>query len=157
MKHGSGARAGQRWRVLLAHDTNTSACDHLIGTIKGALGDVEVCESASVDDARLGLDSGRFDFSMICLDLPPAPHGGIRLAQELLGKDPPLILVTRSLWWIPPSAAALRDLPWVAPDAAVAQVSRAVDEAMAALRQSHSAPVESGSRFMGTSALAAGE
>ena len=161
MKHGAGARTARRWRVLLAHDTNASACDHLIGTLNAALGSVEVCESSSVDDALLALDFGRFDLSMICLDLPPAPRGGVRLAQQLIGADLPLILVTRSLWWIPSSAAALRALPWIAPDAAVTQVSRAVAEAMATPHQIHRIPVESGQRFVGTSALpvrqAAGE
>jgi hypothetical protein len=71
---------------------------------------------------------------MVCLDLPPAPLGGVRLAQEILGKHGlPVILVTRSLRWIPAWAVALRDLPWVTPDASPDEVARAVGDAMASL------------------------
>jgi hypothetical protein len=132
--HGSGSPASRGWRVLLAHDATASACDLLIDTIEGALGKVDVRESSSVDDARVALDTACFDLVMVCLDLPPAPRGGIRLAQELVGESLPVILVTRSLWWIPQPAAALRALPWIPPDAAIAQVSRAVGEAMTAGR-----------------------
>ena len=57
----------------------------------------------------------------------------MRLAQEALKCGLPVVLVTRSLRWIPPSAAALRELPWVVPDATVTDVARAVGEAMATL------------------------
>jgi hypothetical protein len=135
MAHGSVAPTGRRWRVLLAHDATASSCDILIDALEGALGEVDVSESSSVDDARVALDTARFDLAMVCLNLPPAPRSGVRLAQELLSsRGPPLILVTRSLSWIPQPAAALRDLPWIPPDAAVAQVSRAIGEAMVALR-----------------------
>ncbi len=55
----------------------------------------------------------------------------MRLAQEFVRDGLPVILVTRSLRWIPASANALRELPWVTPDAGAAEVSRAVGEAMA--------------------------
>ena len=42
-----------------------------------------------------------------------------------------MILVTRSLRWIPAWAVALRDLPWVTPDATAEEVARAVGEALA--------------------------
>ena len=71
---------------------------------------------------------------MVCLDLPPAPRAGVRLAQECLDKGLPVVLITRSRRWIPDPGAALRELPWVPPDAAAAEVSRAVAQAMAALR-----------------------
>ena len=135
MEHRSGAPTGRRWRILLAHDATASSCDILMDAIEGALGEVDVSESSSVADARVARDTARFDLALVCLNLPPAPRGGVRLAQELLSRGPPLILVTRSLSWIPQPASALRDLPWIPPDAAVAQVSRAVGEAMVALRQ----------------------
>jgi hypothetical protein len=141
----------RRWRLLLAHDATASTCDLLIDAIEGALGNVDISESSSIDDARVavrasghfgdgGLWENRFDVAMVCLDLPPAPLGGVRLAQELVDQGLPVILITRSLRWIPPSAATLRDLPWVPPDAAVADVSRAVGEAMAARYPASSGP-----------------
>lgn len=131
VEDGSGTRLVRRWRLLFAHDATASTCDPLIDAIEGALGNVDVHESPSIDDARLSAHSARFDLCMVCLDLPPAPLGGVRLAQELLSAGLPVILVTRSLRWIPPSASALRELPWMAPDATVAEVSRAVAEAVA--------------------------
>ena len=62
----------------------------------------------------------------MCLDLPPAPLGGVRLAQEIAREGRPLVLVTRSLRWLPPSAAALRALPWVSPEAAPQEIARAI-------------------------------
>ncbi len=123
---------GRRWRLLLAHDASASACDLLIDTIESALRNVEVCESSSVDDARVAIHGARFDVALVCLNLPPAPRAGVRLAQECLDKGLPVVLITRSRRWIPDSDAALHELPWVPPDAAVVEVSRAV---AAALRQ----------------------
>jgi hypothetical protein len=132
VEDGSGLRLVRRWRLLLAHDATASTCDPLIDAIEGALGNVDVSESSSVDDARLALRKERFDLCMVCLDLPPAPLGGVRLSEEILRERVPVVLITRSLRWIPPSAAILRELPWIPPDASVAQVSRAVAEAVAA-------------------------
>jgi hypothetical protein len=137
---GSSVRPVRRWRVLLAHDATTATCNSLIDTVEAALGNADVSESSSVEDARLSLRIGphegvraRFHLAMVCLDLPPAPLGGVRLAQEILGKHRlPVILVTRSLRWIPAWAVALRDLPWVTPDATAEEVARAVSQAMAA-------------------------
>lgn len=149
MEPGSGMRRARRWRVLLAHDATASTCNALLDAIEGALGNVDVYESSSVDDARDALrsslvdfpdpdapwpgslDGPRFDLCMVCLDLPPAPLGGVRLSGELMRAGLPVVLVTRSLRWIPPSAAALRELPWVPPDADALDVARAVGEAMA--------------------------
>jgi hypothetical protein len=133
VEDGSGMRPARRWRLLLAHDATASTCDPLIDAIEGALGNVDVNESSSVDDARVALLSARFDLCLVCLDLPPAPLGGVRLAQEFVRDGLPVVLITRSLRWIPPSAAALRELPWMPPDATAAEVSRAVGEAMAAI------------------------
>ncbi len=131
VEDGSGLRLVRRWRLLLAHDATASTCNALIDAIEGALGHVDVNESSSIDDARLAMEAARFDVCMVCLDLPPAPQGGARLALEVLREGLPLVLITRSLRWVPPSAAALRDVPWVPPDATVAEVSRAVGDAMA--------------------------
>jgi hypothetical protein len=119
--------------VLLAHDANASTCDLLVDVIQGALGNVDVSESSSVEDARVAIHTGRHDVVLVCLDLAPAPIGGVRLAEELVGRGQPVILVTRSLRWIPESAIALRDVPWIPPDADVDDVARAVREAMASL------------------------
>jgi hypothetical protein len=135
VEDGSGMRV-RRWRLLLAHDATAATCDLLLDAIEGALGNVDVSESSSVDDARLAFETSRFDLAFVCLDLPPAPLGGVRLAQELLRAGLPVVLVTRSLRWIPPSAGALLALPWVPPDADKAEVSRAVGEAMARLHES---------------------
>lgn len=147
---GSGMRLARRWRLLLAHDATAATCDPLIDAIEGALGNVDIYESSSVDDARDVLRSSvadmdapfndggrtagaRFDLALVCLDLPPAPTGGARLAQEVRRQGLPVVLITRSLRWIPPTAASLRELPWVPPDASEADVARAVGEAMATL------------------------
>ena len=145
VEDGSGLRRVRRWRLLLAHDATTT-CDPLVDAIEGALGNVDINESSSVDDARAELRcsglpaapdepgaGARFDLCMICLDLPPAPLGGVRLAQEALRGGLPVVLVTRSLRWIPASAASLRELPWVTPEASVTEVAGAVAEAMASL------------------------
>jgi len=142
---GSGPRLVRRWRLLLAHDATSATCDPLLDAIEGALGSVDVYESPSVDDARDALrtslvegdavfptDGARFDLAMVCLDLPPAPAGGVRLAHDLSTRGLPVVLITRSLRWIPASAALVRALPWVPPDASSSDVARAVGEAMEA-------------------------
>jgi hypothetical protein len=129
----SGMRLARRWRLLLAHDATATTCDPLVDAIEGALGNVDINESSSVDDARVALHTARFDVCLVCLDLPPAPLGGVKLAQEVMRHGVPVVLVTRSLRWIPPSAAKLREVPWVSPDAAASEVARAVGEAVAAL------------------------
>ncbi|MFT3770952.1 MAG: hypothetical protein QM820_36500 [Minicystis sp.] len=125
----------------MAHDATASTCNPLIDAVEEALGNVDIYESPSIDDARDALRTSvidvpsladpRFDLAMVCLDLPPAPAGGVRLAQELRRQGLPVVLITRSLRWIPTSAASLRELPWVTPDASPTEVARAVGEAMA--------------------------
>ena len=136
------ARTNGRRRVLLAHDLGAPTCDSLLSAIDDAFNDVEVVEVASAPDAQSVLERSRFDACFVCLDLPPAPLAGVRLAQAALrsssGREgssgrqrraPTIVLVTRSLRWLPPSAAELRSLPWVAPDAGVEEIAKAVDEA----------------------------
>ena len=159
VEESSGLRRIRRWRLLLAHDATASTCAPLIDAIASALGNVDINESSSVDDARVALHTANdgalfhdgattheprpkrsstagppaepcFDVAMVCLDLPPAPLGGVRLAQEFVRAGLPVVLVTRSLRWIPPSAVALRDLPWVTPDATAAEVAHALAEAL---------------------------
>jgi hypothetical protein len=158
VEDGSGMRIVRRWRLLLAHDATASTCDLLIDAIEGALGNVDVSESSSVDDARVALQTTRFDLAMVCLDLPPAPLGGVRLAQEFVREGLPVVLVTRSLRWIPPTAATLRELPWFPPDADIAEVARAVGEAMGASREAArlstvGPPADSGPRLIRESEL----
>ena len=130
MQGASGIRS-VRWRLLLAHDASAATCDPLAFVVESALGAVDITDASSVDDARVALFSVDFHVALVCLDLPPAPQGGIHLAQEVLALDVPVVLVTRSLRWIPQSAAALRDLPWVTPDAGEAEVGQAIVDAMA--------------------------
>jgi hypothetical protein len=113
----------------------------LFSAIVAALGSVDITESSSVDDAREALElaaagsSRGFDLCFVCLDLPPAPAGGVRLAESVLDAQIPLVLVTRSLRWIPSRAAALADTPWVRPEASAAEVSNAVLAATSAIAQ----------------------
>ena len=135
------ARTNGRRRVLLAHDLGAPTCDSLLSAIDDAFNDVEVVEVASAPDAQGALERSRFDACFVCLDLPPAPLAGVRLAQAALRSSaregssgrqrraPSIVLVTRSLRWLPPSAAELRSLPWVAPDASAEEIAKAVDEA----------------------------
>lgn len=113
----SAARRLQRWRVLLAHDTRAATCDALVGSLELALPHLELVFASSVEDARVALDGTQFDAILVCLDLPPAPAGGVRLGQLALTLGLPLVLVTRSLRWLPVDAADLRNTPWVQPDA----------------------------------------
>ncbi len=126
----SGLRVVRRWRVLLAHEASASTCDLLFKVIEGALGNVELTESFSVEDARIATRRAPPDIVLVCLDLPPAPSGGVRLAEELVARGVPVVLVTRSQRWIPPSARALRAVPWVPPEADAREVSRAVHAAI---------------------------
>lgn len=122
-----------RWKVLLAHNGALPTCDGLFGAIASAMDDVQVVDAPSAEAARSILRSTPFDVVFVCLDLPPSPSGGIRLAQELVRAGCPLILVTRSLRWLPKSAAELKVLPWVPPEGTAAEVARAINEAITEL------------------------
>ncbi|MEJ7732691.1 MAG: hypothetical protein WKG00_26260 [Polyangiaceae bacterium] len=117
-------------RFLLAHDIGSSTCDALLGSLDDAFDDLEVVEAYSVADAENALEESSFDACLVCLDLPPAPLAGVRLAQAALreasyrdasrgpsdhGARPGVVLVTRSLRWLPATAAELRNLPWCSP------------------------------------------
>jgi hypothetical protein len=132
MELGSGIRAARRFRVLLAHDATAATCDALVSAIERAPKNLDLTDASSVDDARLALQTGIFHIGLVCLDLPPAPLGGVRLAEEILAQGVPVVLVTRSLRWVPHGATRLRELPWLAPDAPPAAVARALSQALSA-------------------------
>jgi hypothetical protein len=113
-----------RWKVLLAHNGALPTCDGLFAAITEAMDDVQIVDAPSAEAARSILRRTPFDVCLVCLDLPPSPSGGIRLAQDLVRAGCPLILVTRSLRWLPRSAAELKVLPWIAPEADPAEVAR---------------------------------
>ena len=119
-----------RWKVLLAHNGALPTCDGLFAAITEAMDDVQIVDAPSAEAARSILRRTPFDVCLVCLDLPPSPSGGIRLAQDLVRAGCPLILVTRSLRWLPRSAAELKVLPWISPEATPSEVARAIDEAI---------------------------
>lgn len=119
-----------RWRVLLAHNGALTTCDALADVIASAMHDVQILDAPSADAARAILRRTQVDAVFVCLDLPPSPTGGIKLAQELIRAGCPIVLVTRSLRWLPKSAAELRVLPWIAPEATEHDVIHAIDEAV---------------------------
>ena len=49
----SGTRLHRRWRILIAHDSAASTCDALFGVIEDVLGDVEIVDASSMEDARM--------------------------------------------------------------------------------------------------------
>ncbi len=112
--------------MLLAHNATAATCDALARILE-ALG-AEVVDASSMEDARLALETEveSFEACLVCLDLPPAPVAGARLATELLDRGCAVVLVTRSLRWLPPDATDLRALPWISPDARSDEVSRAI-------------------------------
>ncbi len=113
-------------KILLAHDARATTCDALARTIESTLGNVEIVDASSIDDALLAAVTERFDACLVCLDLPPAPFGGARLASELVASNHPVVLVTRSLRWVPPDRPALQQLPWIPPDAGATEVAGAI-------------------------------
>ena len=137
------------WRFLLAHDATSRTCDPLIIAVESALGDVDIVEATSVDHALAELGAATFDATLVCLDLPPAPVGGARLAHSILDEGGAVVLVTRSLRWLPPSDRALQRLPWVSPDAQANAVAKAVHAAVAQAESvaADAAPSSSGWRI----------
>jgi hypothetical protein len=117
---------GRSLRVLLAHDARAATCDALALAIEDALGDVEIVDISSVEGARQAIATETFDACLICLDLPPAPAGGARLGAELVSHGYPVVLVTRSLRWLPPDATELQQVPWIPPEASAAEVAKAI-------------------------------
>jgi hypothetical protein len=111
-----GARVGGQPRILLARDPRLSTCDALVRGLERE-GGVEVTDVASVEGARAWIVERTFDLCLVCLDLPPAPRGGARLAKELVRRGYPVVFITRSLRWLPAEDGELRNLRWVIPDA----------------------------------------
>jgi hypothetical protein len=126
----SGFRPLKHWRLLLAHDVSTRTCDALAIGIHRAIGHVEIVDASSLADARAALEVSRFDACLVCLDLPPAPRGGVRLARDLVAFGYPVVLVTRSLRWLPVDAVDLHAAPWVTPEADALAVVRAIAKAV---------------------------
>ncbi|AKT41007.1 hypothetical protein [Chondromyces crocatus] len=114
-------------RVLLAHNATAVTCDALARLIEAT--GAELVDASSSDDARLAVEAEDFDACLVCLDLPPAPFAGVRLASELLERGCPVVLVTRSQRWLPADATALRALPWIPPDATEDALREALDTA----------------------------
>src|SRR5690242_15278658 len=90
-----GPRSVRSFKILLAHDARAATCDPLARAIEAALENVEIVDASSIDDALLASATERFDACLVCLDLPPAPVGGARLASELVDSNHPVVLVTR--------------------------------------------------------------
>jgi hypothetical protein len=139
----SAARSLKLWRILLARDATASTCEPFVRALEVAFPRLEIVDATSVEDGRLALHGEPFDAVCVCLDLPPAPAGGVRLAKHALIEGQPLVLVTRSLRWLPADAFEMRDRPWVAPDASVEDIVRAVAEAVPARDRSIPAPEDS--------------
>lgn len=134
---GHAARAANdtasRWKVLVAHNGALKTCDGLLEVLRETMENVAISDATSVEEARASLRRGPVDVCFVCLDLQPSPLGGIKLAQDLVRVGCPLVLITRSLRWLPASAAELRVVPWVPPEATSAEVVRAIDEAISEL------------------------
>ncbi len=118
------------WRFLLAHDLKAPMCRPLVAKVEKALGLVDVVSASSVDEAVEELSEGNFDACFVCLNLPPVPNGTARLAGKMISEGFPVVLVTRSLRWLPPNATHLRGVPWISPDAAPHEVLRVMKTAM---------------------------
>ncbi len=122
-----------RWKILLAHDGTLPTCNPLMRAVTSAMPDVHILDATSGEAARTHLRRTAVDVCFVCLDLPPSPSGGIKLAQELVRVGLPVVLITRSLRWLPRTAAELRVLPWVAPEADEKDIVRAIDQAVGQL------------------------
>lgn len=118
------------WRFLLAHDFKAPMCKPLVASVEKALGLVDVVSASSVEEAVEELSDGSFDMCFVCLNLPPVPNGTARLTSRIMSEGFPVVLVTRSLRWVPPKATHLRGVPWIAPDAPPADVLRVMRTAI---------------------------
>ncbi len=129
-KTDGGARSR---RILVARDPRLSTCDALVQGVESLIDDLELTEAYSVEAARSWAKSGTFDLCLVCLDLPPAPRGGARLAKELCSRGQRVVLITRSLRWLPADELELRALPWIVPEANPARVLELLQEGAAPL------------------------
>lgn len=123
-------------RILFAHDRASGTCEPLGRELQVALGRAfgacDVLSASSLGSAKLALEDVVPDVSFVSLDLPPAPVAGARLAEALVKAGRPVVIVTRSLRWLPPNVPELRALPWVTPDADAASLVEAAREALGA-------------------------
>jgi hypothetical protein len=127
----TGETAAPRLRVLVARDSRLSTCDAMVRGLERAMEGCEIVEAFSVEGALSTAESsGPFDVCLVCLDLPPAPRGGSRLAEELMADGHAVVLITRSLRWLPAGDQALRSLPWVTPEADTRAVLEAIQTAI---------------------------
>ena len=127
----TGETSTPSFRVLVARDSRLSTCDAMVGAIERSIEGCEIVEAFSVEGALISAQSGGpFDVCLVCLDLPPAPRGGCRLAEELMADGHAVVLITRSLRWLPAGDHALRSLPWVTPEADTNAVLEAIQAAV---------------------------
>lgn len=120
---GSGVRRVKRYRALLARDLSSATCEPLIESLEQVLTQLTLSHTGSIEDAETLLRSEAFDLVLACLDLPPAPSAGVRLASSAIELQPAVVLVTRSLRWLPAHAHRLHRLPWLAPEAGPTEVA----------------------------------
>ncbi|MDC3960346.1 hypothetical protein KEG38_41215 [Polyangium jinanense] len=104
-------------RILVARDPRLSTCDALVQGLEPLIEGVELVEAYSVEAARSWAKGKPFDLCLVCLDLPPAPRGAAKLAKELCARGQRVVLITRSLRWLPAEDLELRALPWIVPEA----------------------------------------
>jgi hypothetical protein len=127
----TGGPSAPRLRVLVARDSRLSTCDAMVRGLEHSIEGCEIVEAFSVEGALITAESsGPFDVCLVCLDLPPAPRGGCRLAEELMADGHAVVLITRSLRWLPAGNHALRSLPWVTPEADTSAVLEAIGTAI---------------------------
>ncbi len=118
----------RRLDVLVAYDAASNTCDRLVDGMKVSH---RMTLASSVQDAGELVRGRKFDVSVVCLDLPPAPHAAARFADFALANGLPVVLVTRSLRWLPTSAAHLRLLAWVSPDVRPEELDAAIEDSLA--------------------------
>jgi len=133
----------QNRAVLFAHDTTQATCaallEHLHKFTRTSIRPLSIAGSAQAAAEQLRLverAGAAIDLAVLCLDLPPAPTAGIRLANYSLEVGVPVVLVTRSMHWLAhlPRLAAL---PWLRPDASRAQVEEKLGAAIASFAPLH--------------------
>src|SRR5262245_59576740 len=113
----------QNRAVLFAHDPTQTTCaallEHLHEFTQSSVRPLSMAGSAqaAAEPLRLVERAGAaIDLAVLCLDLPPAPTAGIRLATYRLEVGVPVVLVTRSMHWLA-HLPRLATLPWLRPDA----------------------------------------
>lgn len=147
---GEAQAKARRSSVLVAHDAGSSACDALVrlleAGIPGRLEPGALTRASSVQDAAELLRTRSFDVLFVSLDLQPAPQAAPKLADFALGRGIPVVLVTRSLRWLPAASAHLRLLPWVSPEATADELDAAMADALATFEMLPDGTDEDGER-----------